>query len=126
MVNDRDEQPVTPGPHLALCYTEERDSTHPNIDKDVLCAFIKWNTNNCFGGCVERKAFMEARLPADMSPNETTTVGADEMSVFYKAFLDKNWKIHLDYNMEWYRKNISLVFLAFRVNMFRVKQRLFS
>nr|CAD7425949.1 unnamed protein product [Timema monikensis] len=74
----------------------------------------------------ERKAFMETRLPADLSPGETTTVSADEMSVFYKAFLDKNWKIHLDYNIEWYRKNISLVFLALRVNMFRVKQILFS
>nr|CAD7267507.1 unnamed protein product [Timema shepardi] len=74
----------------------------------------------------ERKAFMEARSPADMSPSGTTTVSADEMSVFYKAFLDKNWKIHLDYNIEWYRRNIGLVFLAFWVNMSRAKQQLFS
>jgi hypothetical protein len=51
---------------------------------------------------------------------------ADEMSVFYKTFLDKNWKVHVQYNAEWYRKNIALVILALRVKIFKVKQRLMS
>jgi len=44
------------------------------------------------------------------------------MSVFYKAFLDKNWEVHLRYNAEWYRKNIGLVIFALQVKLFKVKQ----
>ncbi|XP_055710471.1 COA8 family protein CG14806, mitochondrial [Phlebotomus papatasi] len=47
-------------------------------------------------------------------------LSADEMSVFYKAFLDKNWKIHWYYNISWYIKNISLLLLALRVELTRI------
>lgn len=75
----------------------------------------------------ERKEFIAANLP----PNESSGTGkqtltADEMSVFYKTFLDKNWKIHVQYNAEWYWKNIGLVIFALRVKIFKVKQRLMS
>lgn len=46
------------------------------------------------------------------------------MSVFYKAFLDKNWKAHLTYNIEWYKKNVTLLGLAIQVKirkLFRIK-----
>ncbi|GAB0095345.1 COA8 family protein CG14806, mitochondrial [Sergentomyia squamirostris] len=48
------------------------------------------------------------------------SLSADQMSVFYKAFLDKNWKIHFYYNISWYIKNISLMILAFRVELARM------
>jgi len=44
------------------------------------------------------------------------------MSVFYKTFLDKNWKVHIWYNAEWYRKNIGLVIFALQVKIFKIRQ----
>ncbi|CAH2074719.1 unnamed protein product, partial [Iphiclides podalirius] len=43
----------------------------------------------------EREEYLKKNLP-DGKQNLT----ADEMSVFYKSFLDKNWKTHITYNME--------------------------
>lgn len=51
--------------------------------------------------------------------NNEQTVNADEMSVFYKKFLDENWKRHLHYNISWYRKNVSVTFLDFKVKFRR-------
>lgn len=48
---------------------------------------------------------------------EDRQLTADEMSDFYKKFLDQNWETHLNYNMEWYKRNFSLLYLAFRVNL---------
>lgn len=48
---------------------------------------------------------------------ETRQLSADEMSEFYKSFLDSNWKTHLKYNAEWYKKNFALLFLALRVSL---------
>lgn len=42
-----------------------------------------------------------------------------EISVFYKDFLDRNWKTHYKYNLEWYKNNIYLSSLALRVNFSR-------
>jgi len=48
------------------------------------------------------------------------------MSVFYKTFLDKNWKVHIRYNAEWYRKNIGLVIFALQVKIFKFRQWLMT
>lgn len=45
---------------------------------------------------------------------------ADELSKFYKDFLDRNWKTHCRYNIDWYKKNIYLSSLALRVNVGRL------
>ncbi|XP_077288867.1 cytochrome c oxidase assembly factor 8 [Arctopsyche grandis] len=60
----------------------------------------------------ERELFIAAK-----SKGETKTLSADEMSIFYKAFLDKNWKTHVNYNVQWYKKNISLFMLSMRVGL---------
>ncbi|XP_063228184.1 cytochrome c oxidase assembly factor 8 [Bacillus rossius redtenbacheri] len=65
----------------------------------------------------EREAYIASHLPSDSPGKEKRTLSAKEMSVFYKQFLDKNWKVHLEYNIEWYRKNIGLVFLALKVKV---------
>ncbi|KAJ8975384.1 hypothetical protein NQ317_008599, partial [Molorchus minor] len=47
---------------------------------------------------------------------------ADDMSEFYKKFLDDNWETHVKYNFEWYKKNATALFWALRVsaeNVFR-------
>lgn len=44
-------------------------------------------------------------------------LNADEMSDFYKDFLDKNWKTHVKYNVEWYKKNFRILFLSLAVHI---------
>lgn len=48
---------------------------------------------------------------------EQETVPADKMSEFYKDFLDKNWKVHVFFNISWYLKNFELLIMAFQVNI---------
>ncbi|XP_071080363.1 COA8 family protein CBG23705, mitochondrial-like [Haliotis cracherodii] len=52
------------------------------------------------------------------------TLSADEMSVFYKRFLNDNYKSHIWYNKEWYKKNISLLWPALQVNVSRFMKKL--
>lgn len=71
-------------------------------------------------GFQEREAYLKKNLPEGK-----TNLTADEMSVFYKAFLDKNWKTHLSYNKEWYMKNITLLALAIQIKIkkiFKIKE----
>ncbi|KAH8286782.1 hypothetical protein KR018_009632, partial [Drosophila ironensis] len=44
-------------------------------------------------------------------------VSADRLSEFYKTFLDKNWRIHLMYNISWYLKNFDILTLAAGVKL---------
>lgn len=79
----------------------------------------KWNEvfwskhNTCF--IREREEF--AASITKKGSTETVTPTAEEMSIFYKDFLDKNWKLHLTYNFEWYKKNMHLAFLASKVKI---------
>lgn len=40
---------------------------------------------------------------------------ADEMSKFYKSFLDEHLNIHKEYNKEWYKRNVRNLLLSTRV-----------
>lgn len=42
---------------------------------------------------------------------------AEEMSDFYKDFLDKNWKNHVNYNFSWYKKNFRILVLSLGVQI---------
>lgn len=53
----------------------------------------------------------------------TDEVSADQMSEFYKSFLDKNWRIHLMYNISWYLKNFDILTLAAGVQLQRLVRR---
>ncbi|XP_073970115.1 cytochrome c oxidase assembly factor 8 isoform X2 [Rhodnius prolixus] len=72
----------------------------------------------------ERKEF-EKQIKSRPGRSEKPLT-ADEMSVFYKKFLDKYWKTHFWYNVEWYKNNITLLILAFRVEMNRFKNKLIN
>ncbi|XP_069683805.1 cytochrome c oxidase assembly factor 8 [Periplaneta americana] len=86
----------------------------------------KWNvafwTKHNQSFIKERKEFISAHLPQETLSDEKQTLTADEMSVFYKKFLDKNWNVHFYYNVEWYKKNFGLVLLELRVKILRLKQ----
>lgn len=66
----------------------------------------------------ERKQFQET-----LKAQGKTSITADDMSVFYKEFLDKNWQIHLNYNIAWYKRNVKLLFLEIRVRISKLKFR---
>ncbi|KAK0087559.1 hypothetical protein PV325_000746 [Microctonus aethiopoides] len=63
----------------------------------------------------ERKEFQK-NLTADGK-----SITADEMSVFYKSFLDRTWIIHLTYNISWYKQNIRNLFLEMKVRLSKLK-----
>ncbi|KAH9507207.1 Cytochrome c oxidase assembly factor 8 [Bulinus truncatus] len=52
-----------------------------------------------------------------------TSISSDELSVFYKKFLDENRKSHLNYNREWYKHNISLLWPALKVAFIRLRRK---
>lgn len=58
----------------------------------------------------ERKKFQET-----LKGQGKTYLTADDMSVFYKRFLDKNWHTHFNYNVAWYKRNIRILLLELRV-----------
>lgn len=72
----------------------------------------KFWTNHNFRFITEKEEF----TVKNKKPDEET-VPADKMSEFYKAFLDKNWKVHVFFNISWYIKNFELLFLALQVNL---------
>ena len=57
-------------------------------------------------------------LPSKLTP--------EEMSVFYKKFLDDNFRKNLLYNGEWYRRNFSIYALTNKVFIEKVKLRLWK
>ncbi|XP_066995588.1 COA8 family protein CG14806, mitochondrial [Anabrus simplex] len=67
----------------------------------------------------KRRAFISASKEASNPTDVNTQMTADEMSIFYKKFLDEKWKTHVLYNFEWYRRNIMLLVLAFRVAVYK-------
>lgn len=56
--------------------------------------------------------------------NGTDEISADQMSVFYKSFLDKNRRMHMMYNLSWYLKNFDMLTLAFAVQVQKTLSRL--
>ena len=54
-----------------------------------------------------RKEFVEGNQKPDK-----TSLTAEEMSGFYKEFLDGKWRDHIEYNKEWQRRNFSILFLS--------------
>ena len=48
------------------------------------------------------------------------------MSIFYKQFLDKNWKNHLSYLLTWYKKNILVTVLHLRVMLVNFQKTTFD
>ncbi|XP_011303338.1 apoptogenic protein 1, mitochondrial [Fopius arisanus] len=89
-------------------YREARESTHEWNHKF-------WSEHNA-RFISERKEFQN-KLKAEGKESVT----ADEMSVFYKQFLDNNWKNHVNYNYSWYKRNVKILFLEIRVRLSKMK-----
>ncbi|CAG9760571.1 unnamed protein product [Ceutorhynchus assimilis] len=51
-------------------------------------------------------------------------LNADEMSEFYRSFLNNYWQTHVAYNFEWYGKNFNLLMLSLRVYMENLQRKI--
>ncbi|NXR83015.1 APOP1 protein, partial [Pycnonotus jocosus] len=77
----------------------------------------------------EKEEFIYSRLKAkglemrDES-GQKATLNAEEMADFYKDFLSKNLKKHLQYNRDWYKHNFRITFLMGQVALVRALRRL--
>ncbi|KAH1000124.1 hypothetical protein HUJ04_000052 [Dendroctonus ponderosae] len=77
-----------------------------------------WAAHN--GSFLLKKAQFVKERTCEAKPQ----LNADEMSEFYREFLNANWQNHVKYNFEWYRRNFALLGLALRVSLegrFRLK-----
>jgi hypothetical protein len=52
---------------------------------------------------------LKERYPSEW---DKTNVSADKMSEFYRTFLNQQWKKHLDFNVEWQKRNAHVLFLS--------------
>ncbi|XP_033736198.1 cytochrome c oxidase assembly factor 8-like [Pecten maximus] len=71
-----------------------------------------------------KEDFLKRRLEEKHKAGiDSETLSAEEMSVFYKEFLDNNYNMHRKYNREWYWKNFTLLWPALKLNMDKFMKR---
>ncbi|CAJ0591445.1 unnamed protein product [Cylicocyclus nassatus] len=64
-----------------------------------------------------KKAEFVEKKKKELGPLER--MSANDLSVFYKDFLDSEHRNLMEYNKEWYHRNLALCWPALRVNMVR-------
>ncbi|NXG55652.1 APOP1 protein, partial [Hemiprocne comata] len=72
----------------------------------------------------EKEEFIYSRLKAkglEMrdETGKKATLNAEEMADFYKDFLSKNFRKHMQYNRDWYKRNFTITFLMGQVALLR-------
>ena len=60
---------------------------------------------------------LKENYPKDVTKKNLT---AEEMSEFYKGFLDRKLSSHANYNLQWQIRNIKLVLLSLAVSMEKI------
>lgn len=105
-----------------LRHLPERETKLQKILRLERTTVAEWNqefwTNHNKRFYQEKEDFIAANKTTDCD-----TISADRMSVFYKSFLDKNYKMHVYYNISWYIKNFTLLYLATLVNLEKLYKR---
>jgi len=66
------------------------------------------------------KNILETKYPDEP---DKSTLSADEMSQFYREFMNRQWKGHVEYNKEWQKRNWTIIFLSARVKLQRLLDR---
>lgn len=64
-----------------------------------------------------RAADAEAGDTGDKEAAGGNTVSSEEMSRFYRDFLNRKWPDHLAYNVEWQKRNLKIVLLTLAVSL---------
>ena len=60
------------------------------------------------------KNILETKYPGQ---TDKSTLSADEMSIFYREFMNKQWENHMEYNKQWQKRNWSIIGLMARVKL---------
>uniref|UniRef100_A0A8B9C3Q4 Cytochrome c oxidase assembly factor 8 n=1 Tax=Anser brachyrhynchus TaxID=132585 RepID=A0A8B9C3Q4_9AVES len=58
-------------------------------------------------------------LRQNLFSGQKATLNAEEMADFYKDFLSKNFRKHMRYNRDWYKRNFTITFLMGQVALVR-------
>lgn len=69
-----------------------------------------------------KKAFLQLR-PRNLE-TDTNKELADELSKFYRDFLDGNYNVHSQYLRDWYRRNFHLLWTGIQVSVFRILSKI--
>ena len=64
---------------------------------------------------------LNEKYPHDVNKK---TISTEEMSTFYKDFLDSQWSAHLRYNIEWQKRNFGIAFLSVLVAFENILRRI--
>uniref|UniRef100_A0A663LZH5 Cytochrome c oxidase assembly factor 8 n=1 Tax=Athene cunicularia TaxID=194338 RepID=A0A663LZH5_ATHCN len=72
----------------------------------------------------EKEEFIYSRLKAKGlkmrdETGQKATLNAEEMADFYKDFLSKNFRKHMQYNRDWYKRNFTITYLMGQVALAR-------
>lgn len=70
----------------------------------------------------QKKNFSLKTSEKDMESKSENDI-SDEMSVFYKDFLDRNYELHMNYNRQWYKRNFGLLVLSLQASMKNIVDR---
>lgn len=69
-----------------------------------------------------KKAFLQLR--SKNLETETNKELADELSKFYRDFLDGNYNVHSQYLRDWYRRNFHLLWTGIQVSVFKILSKI--
>lgn len=75
-----------------------------------------------------KEQFIISSLEKKVKDNSetTNTLTADELSEFYRTFLDINREKHLRYNLEWHKRNLSLLWPGIKASLSRIRKQIFT
>ncbi|CAL1527130.1 unnamed protein product [Lymnaea stagnalis] len=69
----------------------------------------------------EKDQYIQSHQSKDVDGKPS--LSPEELSVFYRSFLNENRVAHLNYNKEWYKKNISMLWPALKVAVIRLRRK---
>ena len=99
-----------------VIYSRKNNRTDEMLDKERM-ETNEWNSkfwkqhNKTF--FKQKKEFIERTKAASGTENDVS----DNLSVFYKEFLENNHEVYMKYNNEWYRKNFGLIWKSVQASL---------
>jgi len=111
------------------CYIPPDETLTEETFRQRRMEVLEWNrefwSNHNERFFKEKDLFIkENSIDKEGTTNKKKSLSPEEMSVFYRQFLNENRAAHLQYNKEWYKKNISLLWPALQVTFIRLKRKL--
>ncbi|XP_076357275.1 cytochrome c oxidase assembly factor 8 [Tachypleus tridentatus] len=100
-------------------FIRENETMAEKRFREKKAATLAWNQqfwrDHNYGFQQRKEEFIQERLiQLKAQGNERQSLTYEEMSEFYKKFLDENHQKHITYNWTWYYKNVGLVWFALK------------